>query len=45
MHPKTAALAGDGQCFHNQMYALKTAKQIRWTRGAKRPNVKWEIVP
>lgn len=45
LHPKTAALVTGSQHLHNAMYALKTAKQIRWTRGSKRPNVKWEIVP
>ncbi len=44
MHPKTAALVQNRQHLHNAMYVLKQEKQIRWTRGAKRPNVKWEAV-
>lgn len=45
LHPRTSALVVNEQQLHNQMYALKQAKQIRWTKGAKRPNVTWEIVP
>lgn len=44
LHHKTKALVVDDKHFQNQISKLKLEKRIRWTRGSKKPNIRWEAV-